>query len=70
MVGLRVQTAAICASALKLQANLASVQLLNQGRLVYVLSNATLMMTAQETRNAAPMAAVVSALLQNTKVPP
>ena len=61
--------AATCASALKLRPNLASVQLLNQDRLVRALRNAALMMTAQEMRNAVPMAVVMSALLQNTKVP-
>lgn len=54
-------------SARRLQPNLASVQLWNQGRLVPVLRNVTLMIVAQEIRNVAPMVVVMSALSQNTK---
>jgi len=67
LVGLRVQMAVICASVRRRHPNLASAQLLNQINLVHVKKNAVMMMIVKETRSAAPMAAVMSVLPQNTK---
>lgn len=68
LVGLRVQMAVICVSVRRRHPNLASAQLLNQINLVHVRKNVVMMMIVQETRSAAPMAAVMSVLPQNTKV--